>query len=73
VNINPEIAQEDNARPEPFATLHELVDEHGIEQVLQNLSDLQDFESQEENCCFDCRQKARVIHLKLELLLAELG
>ena len=72
MNINPEIDQEDT-RPESFSTLCELVNEYGIEGVLADLSDLQDFELQEENSCFDCRQKARIIHLKLELLLAELG
>jgi hypothetical protein len=71
MNITPEIAQDD--RPQPFATLCELVDEHGIEQVLEALADNAQFDSEDEDACACCRSKSARLALELNQLLERMA
>jgi hypothetical protein len=47
----------ENERPEPFATLLELISEHGLEIILEDLSSHCEFESEDNDNCSKCRQR----------------
>jgi hypothetical protein len=68
VNILPNAADEE--RPEPFATISELIGEHGIEEVLQSLSDHALFDSENLEACSCCSDKAAKIHWILHAILS---
>jgi hypothetical protein len=62
--------EEEQERPEPFATICELIERHGIREVLHAVSDYTLFESEDaEDVCEGCRAEAQGFHEGLEGLL----
>lgn len=64
---------DDNERPEPFATLMEVVAEYGYEQVLQCLSNNAELDAEDAaedgDVCDDCLETYARVHSGLEALL----
>jgi hypothetical protein len=65
ININPE-----DERPEPFATVLDLVGEHSFEAVLESLGDLAEYDAGDSEFSPEVRQEAGYLHLELTQLLA---
>jgi hypothetical protein len=59
---------DDQGRPEPFATILELIGEYGAPALLDSISDVALFDSENEENCHDCRALAAQLHLELEEL-----
>jgi hypothetical protein len=64
MNVNPKYI-----RPEPFATVLELIHEYSLTDVLQSLADFAEFESENEHICNDCSER----HVALSSQLSKLA
>jgi hypothetical protein len=63
---------QDTNRPEPYATLLDLIDEHGLANVLQDLANHCEFTAEEDtesgDVCQDCIKNYTVASIALEAL-----
>jgi hypothetical protein len=66
VNIHP-----DFSRPEPFATIVDLIHEHSFQEVLECLSEYAEFDSENEDVTDDFRDFAHKLHAALESVIEE--
>lgn len=64
-----EAHQQEDGRPEPFATILELLSQHSTGAVLAAISDAALLESEAKEICSSCRMEAGWLHLELEMLL----
>jgi hypothetical protein len=64
---------QDPERPEPFATILDLLVEHSEADVLQAISDAAELESEDEELPSSLRVKAARLHLELEQLLERMA
>ena len=69
---NNETAQQEAERPEPFATLLDLLGEYDIEEILEDLSYAAKLASEDEGWCANCRAKAEWLHLEIDQLFRNL-
>jgi hypothetical protein len=65
-----EIAADQDKRPEPYATVLDLVNEHGRWAVIEALANDAEFESEDQNLCLTYREEAAWLHMELNQLLA---
>ena len=72
MNINPEIAHEDT-RPEPFATVLDLLSEYPETELLEAIADNAQFDSEDEKNCADCRKFNARLALELNQLLERMA
>jgi hypothetical protein len=56
-------------RPEPFATILDLLSEHSEEEILSAISNAAEFEAEDEETCSTCRIRSARLHLELDQLL----
>jgi hypothetical protein len=61
--------QAPDERPEPFATILDLLSEHSEEEILAAISDAAEFEAEDEETCSTCRIRSARLHLELDQLL----
>jgi hypothetical protein len=66
VNIHP-----DFSRPEPFATIVDLIHEHSFQEVLEYLSEYAGFDSENQDATNDFRDFALKLHTALESVIEE--
>jgi hypothetical protein len=64
----------DDNRPEPYATVLDLINDHGYYAVLEAVSDEAQFEAEDDNeeYCAGCRKRAAQLHLELEHMLTRM-
>jgi hypothetical protein len=63
----------ESERPEPFASVMEIISEYGIEEVLAAISDDALFTSEDPEVCRCCREEALGFHEAIEALLEQQG
>jgi hypothetical protein len=61
--------QNTDERPEPFATILDLLSEHSEGEILAAISDAAEFEAEDEETCSTCRVRSARLHLELDQLL----
>jgi hypothetical protein len=66
---NPTDTNPEKERPEPFATILDLMGEHGINAVLESLADKTKFDADETEFSPEVRREAAYLHLELSQLL----
>jgi hypothetical protein len=64
---------DDQGRPEPFATILELLPDHGKQEVLHAIAEAALYDSEDQEIFHDCRLKHARLHLELEQLLERMS
>jgi hypothetical protein len=65
--------KDEEQRPEPFATINELIAEYGNGEVLEAIAENAEYDSQDVEACSRCREKGARLSLEIYQLLERMA